>query len=345
MNFITQILFFFGAIGVFNSFMVAVYLLINKSYSNLSNRLFALFLFILNLRILKSLFYAFSTDEPIWFLQSGPSFFLLIGPLFFCYTLRIIKPNSFWITYWKHHLLFWLSVVIFLMIFVPFKENIDLNKTIILPIINLQWLFFILLSAIFIKSNFKTQKNNQIKIKWLLILTLALLTLWSNYTFISFDYFVSGSIVFSILFYLFFVYFLIKKRYASKIFEKTKKKNTFSSSQKNLLLINQLNEVMVNEQLFLNSNLKLSEVAEKLDISAHELSKLINDSTGKNFTDFINEYRIEQAKQLIEDNSLYTIEAIGNQSGFNSKSAFYKAFNKFTKTTPAKYKAQKSSFL
>ncbi|MFL0351939.1 helix-turn-helix domain-containing protein [Xanthomarina sp. GH4-25] len=345
MNFITQILFFFGAIGVFNSFIVAVYFLINKSYSNLSNRLFGLFLLILNLRILKSLFYAFSTDDPVWFLQSGPSFFLLIGPLFFCYTLSVCKPNSFWIKYWKHHILFWLGIVIFLMIFVPFKEYNDLNKTIILPIINLQWLFFILLSGIFIKSNFITQKNNQIKKKWLLVLTLAVLTLWSNYTFMSFDYFISGSIVFSILFYLFFVYFLIKKRYASKIFEKTKKKNILSSSRKDQHLINQLNEVMVNEKLFLNTNLKIAEVAEKLDISTHELSKLINDSAGKNFTDFINEYRIEQAKQLIQDNSLYTIEAIGNQSGFNSKSAFYKAFNKFTKTTPAKYKAQQSSFL
>ena len=68
--------------------------------------------------------------------------------------------------------------------------------------------------------------------------------------------------------------------------------------------------------------------------------KLINDNLHKNFTDYINEYRIEEAKQLIQDNSLYTIEAIGNQSGFNSKSAFYKAFKKITNTTPAKFKKQ-----
>jgi len=340
MNYITQILFFFGAIGVFNSFIVAIYLLINKSYSNINNLLFGLFLLLLSLRVLKSLFYAFSTEKPIWFLQSGPSFFLLIGPLFFCYTLSIIKPNSFWIKYWKLHILFWLAIVIFLIILVPFKDYNDLNKTIILPIINLQWLFYILLSGIFIKSNFITQKNNQIKMKWLLTLTLAVLILWSNYTFISFDYFVSGSIIFSILFYFFFMYFLIKKKNTSKIFEKRKKKNTFNPSQKHQLLISQLNAVMVNEQLFIHPYLKSSEVAEKLNISTHELSKLINDNMGKNFTDFINEYRIQQAKQLIQDNSLYTIEAIGNQSGFNSKSAFYKAFKKITGITPAKYKSQ-----
>lgn len=340
MNYITQILFFFGAIGVFNSFIVAIYLLINKSYSNFNNRLFGLFLLLLSLRVLKSLFYAFSTEKPIWFLQSGPSFFLLIGPLFFCYTLSITKPNSFWIKYWKYHILFWLAIVIFLIIFIPFKNYNDLNKVIILPIINLQWLFFILLSSIFIKSNFIVQKDNQIKIKWLLVLTMAVLIIWTSYMFTSFDYFISGSIIFSILFYTFLLFFLFRKKTTSKIFEKVKLKNNIIHSEKSKPLINRLNLIMDNEKLFTNPNLKLSVLAEKLNISTHELSKLINDDIGKNFTDLINEYRIKEAKKLIQENSLYTIEAIGNQSGFNSKSAFYKAFKKYTDTTPAKFKAQ-----
>ncbi len=340
MNYISQILFFFGALGVFNSFIVTIYLLANKSYSNLNNRLFGIFLLLLNLRVLKSLFYAFSTEEPIWFLQSGPSFFLLIGPLFFCYTLSVIKPNSFWIKYWKHHILFWLILVVFLIIFIPFKEYNNLNKTIILPIINLQWLFFILLSGIFIKLDFKSHKNNQIKIKWLLILTMAILIIWTSYMFTSFDYFISGSIIFSILFYTFFLFFFFRKKTTSKVFEKVKLKNNIIYSEKSNPLINQLNLIMDNERLFINPNLKLSELAEKLNISTHELSKLINEYIGKNFTDLINEYRIKEAKQLIQENSLYTIEAIGHQSGFNSKSAFYKAFKRYTDTTPAKFKAQ-----
>lgn len=336
MNYLSQILFFFGAIGAFNSLILALYFWLSKSYSKLELRLFGLFLLILSFRVLKSLFYSFSTEEPIWFLQSGPSFFLLIGPLFFSYILSIIKPNSFWIKYWKSHLVFWACVILCLSLFISFKENRELYKTIILPIINLQWFVFVVVSSVFIKKNYK----NSPEIKWLSLLTIAVLIIWAFFTFASFDVFIGGSLTFSILFYLFFLFFLRKKKIISKIFEKTKLKKDIVNSEKSIFLIGKLNTIMANERLYTNPNLKLSEVAKELGVSNHELSKLINDKLDKSFTEFINTYRIEEAKKIIRHNSLYTIEYIGNQSGFNSKSAFYKAFKKATNTTPAKFKSQ-----
>lgn len=335
MNYLSQILFFFGAIGAFNSLILALYLSLSKSYSKLEYRLFGLFLLILSFRVLKSLFYSFSTVEPIWFLQSGPSFFLLIGPFLFSYTLSIINPNSYWIKHWKAHIAFWACVVACLMFFMSFKDNRDLYKTTILPIINLQWLVFILISGVSIKSNYK----NSPQIKWLSILTTAILIIWTFLAFTSFDYFIGGSIIFSILFYVCFLFFVFEKKIVSKIFEKTKLKKNITHSEKSIFLIEKLNTIMANERLFTNPDLKLSEVAKELNISNHELSKLINDKLDKNFTEFINAYRIEKAKKLIKHNSLYTIESIGNQSGFKSKSAFYKAFKKVTNTTPAKFKS------
>ncbi|MGC1516400.1 MAG: helix-turn-helix domain-containing protein, partial [Maribacter sp.] len=142
------------------------------------------------------------------------------------------------------------------------------------------------------------------------------------------------------LFYVFFIFFLLKKKSTSTIFEKLKKKKTLVPSKKNDLLIRELNTIVKDKKLYTDPNLKLLEVAHRLDISAHELSKLINEYLGKNFTDLINEFRIEEAKQLLGGNSLYTVEAIGHQCGFNSKSAFYKAFKKFTHLTPTQYKSQ-----
>lgn len=336
MNYLSQILFFFGAIGAFNSLVLSFYLVLSKSYSKLENRLFGLFLLILSLRVLKSLFYSFSTEEPIWFLQSGPSFFLLIGPLLFSYIMGILKPKSFWVKHWKPHIAVWVIIIVFLMFLVPFKDYQKLYKTIILPIINTQWLVYMLTSGFFITSNYKYT----LQIKWLSILTAAILIIWTFFTFASFDYFVGGSIIFSILFYICFLFFLFKKKIASTIFEKTKLKKNITHSEKSMFLIEKLNSIIINERLFTNPDLKLSEVARRLGVSNHELSKLINDNLDKNFTELINEYRIEEAKQLLTSNSLYTIEAIGNQSGFNSKSAFYKAFKKVTNTTPAKFKSQ-----
>lgn len=335
MNFLSQILFFFGAVGAFNSIILAIYFSLSKPYSKLENRLFGLFLFILSLRVLKSLFYSFSTKEPIWFLQSGPTFFLLIGPLFFSYTLSVIHPKSFWLKQWKAHILFWLVIVFFFMFLLPFKNNVELYKISLLPIINLQWCIFIILSGIVIKLNYKSS----LQMKWLSTLVIAVFIIWASYMFIPFNYFVSGSIIFSTLFYLFFLFFLSERKITSVIFEKTKLKKHIPPSDQNKLYIEKLNMMMIREKLFINPDLKLSEVAQKLGISTHELSKIMNANLGKNFTDFINEYRVKEAKELLKTNTLYTIEAIGNQCGFNSKSAFYKAFKKSTNTTPAKFKS------
>lgn len=337
MNYLSQILFFFGAIGAFNSLILAFYLSLSKSYAKLEHRLFGLFLLILSLRVLKSLFYSFSTEEPIWFLQSGPAFFLLLGSLFYSYTLSIISPNSFWIKHWKSHIAFWFFVVVCLMFFIPFKDFRQLHKTTILPIINAQWLIYIIISSFLIKKNYE----NSLQIKWLITVTTAVLIIWTYFTFISFDYFVGGSIIFSTIFYLSFLYFLINKKIASKIFEKKKVTKTINISKESEKSIEQLMSLMISEKPYKNPDLKITDIAKNLDISSHELSKLINENLQSSFTEFINKYRVDEAKLLITEKSNYTIEAIGNISGFNSKSAFYKAFKIHTGTTPSKYESQK----
>lgn len=343
MNYLPQISFFLGAIGAFNSLILALFLLFNKSYWKLQNKLFSLFLLVLSVRVLHSLFYSFSTKETIWSIQFGPAYFLLISPLLFSYVLSVSNPTSFWTQNWKNHILFWGIVAIYIMVFFPFKKNVALNKETILPLIYIQWFIYILAAFLFVakKNDFKKSTPIPIKVGWILSLLFANLIIWMSFALVKFDYFVSGSIIFSILFYVLFFLLFLKKENYSKIFEKKRNKKNQVISTEDEKLIEQLSTLIFSEKLFTDPNLKLADIANKLSISPHELSKLINDSLNKNFTDLINEYRIEEAKALIMNNSLYTIEAIGNQSGFNSKSAFYKAFKKVTKTTPAKFKKQK----
>lgn len=337
MEFFSKILFFFGAIGVFNSFLLSAYFLFNKSYKGLVNRVFGLFLLVLSLRILKSLFYSFSTEEPIFILQSGPSFFLLIGPLFFSYIINVVKPNTWFAKNWKIHTISWLLLVVALILIFPFSSNIEWNKTTLLPIVNLQWISYILLSAYVLKTSKSNYTNATLLKKLLLLITIGMLILWSVLFFASFDFFISGSIVFSVLFYSFFLYFIFNKKSAQQIFKRVKHNNG-NDIEKSNELIRSLTLLMEEQKLYTNSNLKSSDVANQLNISTHEFSRLVNETIGKSFTDFINEYRVNEAKRLISSNPKYTLEAIGNMSGFNSKSAFYKAFKKFTGVTPAKYK-------
>lgn len=339
MEFAAQILFFFGAIGVFNSFLVSLYFLINKSLSSFPNKIFGWFLLVLNLRVLKSVFYSFSTEEPIFFLQSGPPFFLLIGPLLFTYITSAIHPAHFFVRHWKTHILFWVLIMVGLQLFLPFPDYVVINKEILLPIINVQWLFYILASGGALSASFTPFTKATIISKWLLLLVLATLIVWSVFFFASFQYFISGSIAFSLLFYAFSAYFFFHKKSGSAIFKRINKNKPSIDSQEADRLIDQLKTLMITEKPYTNPDLKSAHIAQQLNLSTHELSRLINAHLDKTFTDFINEYRVEEAKQLIASNSRYTLEAIGNESGFNSKSAFYKAFKKFHGTTPGKFKA------
>lgn len=264
MNYLLQILFFFGAIGAFNCVIVSLYFLFSKLYSKLQNKVFGLFLMVLSLRVIKSLFYAFSTEESVWYINFGPAFFLLISPLLFTYVIFMSKSNSFWVKKWKIHILFWIIVVTFLMVIFPFTENVQLNKKTILPIINVQWLSYILLSGLYIKKSLVKGKGLTIKGKWLIILVFVNLILWSCFVLIKFDYFVIGSIVFSLLFYPIFLFFLFNKNIASKIFEKNKviKNVCVSKETKNLII--KLESIMTEEKPYINPDLKVIDIAQKM---------------------------------------------------------------------------------
>jgi AraC-like DNA-binding protein len=89
----------------------------------------------------------------------------------------------------------------------------------------------------------------------------------------------------------------------------------------------------------LKSDLKISELADSLSVPSHLLSQLINDEFLVNFYDFINKYRVEDAKKLlIEDNRNFKILAIAYEVGFNSKATFNRVFKKFTSHTPSDFK-------
>ncbi len=97
---------------------------------------------------------------------------------------------------------------------------------------------------------------------------------------------------------------------------------------------------MDSEKPFFDSNLKLSQLAKMLSTTSNHLSQVINDHRKQNFFDFINGYRIDQAKRLLLDSSHqnYTLLSIAYEVGFNSKSAFNTAFKKHTSETPSRFR-------
>lgn len=104
----------------------------------------------------------------------------------------------------------------------------------------------------------------------------------------------------------------------------------------------QLLDAMEREKLYLNPDLRLSDLVVRLGATRNQLSYVINEHLGKNFYDFVNEYRVREAERLIRAGTYddKKMIAIAFDAGFNSKPAFNSVFKKRTGRTPSEYRDQ-----
>lgn len=105
------------------------------------------------------------------------------------------------------------------------------------------------------------------------------------------------------------------------------------------LIVNKMEE----EQVYLQPNLKISDLAALLGTNRNYLYNAINVGMGISFSEFVNRYRVDHAQRLLMENPAAKIEEIATQSGFSSEVTFYRNFKAVTGTTPYKWlKSQKS---
>lgn len=161
-------------------------------------------------------------------------------------------------------------------------------------------------------------------------------------------YTIQFSIQFDLVIYSLFFFVLVYSLMSFPVFAFTghfkdlepevKQKYKKSSLQDSQDVFFKIDELIKEEQLYLDSNLKLNTVAERMELSLPHISQAINQNTQMSFSDYINGFRIEEAKvKLLEENPDKII-AIAFDVGFNSKATFYNAFKKVTNTTPTNFK-------
>lgn len=347
MKFDNPILFFICSIGVFNGLLVSLYFLFFNKQKRIPNFIFGLLVLFLSIRIGKSVYVIFTerTELNRLYLQIGLSTCFLIGISLFYYLKSSLENTKKIPKLWKLHFLLLVLIVLVVGIIKPYETNIPFWHTFFVPFIYVIWGLYMVASAYLLKDLVvklfnKTEKLATSEI-WLLSVYLGNLLIYLAYIVGFFYLYLAGTITFSVVFYGLTIFFLSKKQRES-IFQEIPQKYASKKIESNEAnsLIEKLNALMLEQELYKNSDIKLNDIAKELKITTHQLSQLLNDNLGKSFATFINEFRIAETKKLLQENNQFTLEAIGFEAGFSSKSNFYATFKKIVGTTPSEFKKQ-----
>lgn len=109
------------------------------------------------------------------------------------------------------------------------------------------------------------------------------------------------------------------------------------------VLLAKMQQWMTQDEMYRDSRLDLNGLAQRLGISAHQLSELINTRLGKSFSRYMREYRVDAAQRMLLAEPEASVLSIGLSAGFTSQSNFYEAFREIAGTTPGKYRKLQQS--
>lgn len=332
-----------GKIIAFLFLLLVTFLITAKSKRKLPNYLFASFLLVSAID-LSGLFWSTSNT---FFRSFKSTSVLLQMPLYYLYVKSACYYNF---TLSKKHLL---HGVLFLCCFVLFIST-DISKQgyqLFDVLLTVQYYYYIvavfLVLGTFKKLYRENYSSNHRRIyQWLLRTTILFLV--GNFFVLLRGFIKNNDILLYVytctgFFALFMIsWFVLNCLYRPELFTGIDKDlvpvkipSDFKQEPEQL---KQLLNLMETEKPYLDDTLTLQKLAEKINMPEKQLSLLINQSAGKHFFDFVNEFRINNAKTLLKEQSQLTVLEILYQVGFNSKSSFYTAFKKETGVTPTDYR-------
>ncbi len=348
MIFNNPIVFFLCTLGVFNGFLVSLYFLFFTKQKRLQNNLFGLLVLMLSIRIGKSVYAIFSEEKALLYMQIGLSACFFIGASLYFYLKASVENTKIIPRSWKIHFAILAIIIISVGVIMPYETSKSFWNSYFVRFIYITWGAYILVSGFVLKTIFKklVAKEEECTTSelWLIAVFVANVLIFIAYIIGYFWLYLVGTLTFSFVFYVLLFFFLFKRNRETIFQDIPEKYASKKIDDKDAnLLIEQLRLLMTEKEFYKNPDVKLNDLSSKIGISSHRLSQLLNDNLGKSFSIFINDYRVVEAKRLIEIDNQYTIETIGFDAGFSSKSNFYATFKKHVGKTPAEYKKLLSS--
>jgi len=297
----------------------------------------------------------------------GLGIVLLFGPLHYLYVKFLISPGEkFAQRHWLHFLPYAVGkIYIFPYHFASADYKMNTPMSIDYPYVFviiwtmvIQGLVYMILSLTLLKSHSERIKSHfstidKINLNWLRNITILTTAVWMIvlciHIFNQFNFLphISGDplivLAMTVLIYAMGYIGLMQPEIFSGDDSVTDQKKYLRSGLTEDAADSSLDKLlkfMETEKPFIDSNLKLLSLAKSISISPHHLSQIINDKLNQNFFDFVNSYRVEEAKIMLLDpsNQHFTLLAIAYDVGFNSKSAFNASFKKHSGVTPSHFR-------
>lgn len=321
-------------LGTINSFVFGVYLLFTQIGKRRANHFLGIFLILLSIRFLRSIHFAIYGLDTVFYYIGHAAYFLSLPFLYFYYRASFTDSPA-----WKMRDMVHLAAISPL--FINSFWYMNMAGLIVL-------LFYTVMShrilANFSKSIRKASiSERSYNIQWyklLLFILYANIGVYLVNLIFRIIPFIAGALSYSLVFYLMLFYYNRHLQYARQRKIVRKYTNARLSEQESTSYKELLFEKITHERLYLDPDMTLKKLANLLSIPYYQLSQLINNKLGKNFSEFINAYRIEEAKRLLCDpeHQDEKIESIGYDAGFSNPSSFYAAFKKETQLTPSAFK-------
>ncbi|SEV88392.1 AraC-type DNA-binding protein [Chitinophaga sp. YR573] len=302
---------------------------------------------------------------------------LIVAPVFYFSVAHFVKPDRKWRVRDNFHFVFAFIILVLLLLSLlieakqPLTDTDKKNAVVVITVFNVVFCFQVISYGIMSYRKITAYQKNlvlytsnmdAINLKWLkqvVVCVLIITGLWLPDIFfklaknnIFFDNFASLIYLGAIFF---IAYFSLKQKEVFQLNKQEKKEieaivienANLEGPRKKLISDDELKEmksmliqVMEDKKPFLDAELSLFKLASQLDISSHLLSYIINNGCNENFYQFINRYRVEEAKRMIRDPNMEHLSLMGIafEVGFNSKTVFNTTFKKITNQTPSEFK-------
>lgn len=195
----------------------------------------------------------------------------------------------------------------------------------------------------YIKNNFS--QIDELSVKWIRKVIVALficlilwtLLIWKASWFGDSLYYVTSMVVWMAIYHFCCKHAVVVQPGTLKIFPPRENIQATSQQEETHPFAHALQSCMENNRMFLNPHLTLTEVATIIGTNRTYLSNYLNNQLHTTFYEYVNAFRIEEARKLLTSGTRRSLAEVAEMSGFNSLSTFNRAFVKAAGSTPARY--------